>query len=173
MARVVVVGDSGSGKTSVASELGHRFRLPHTQLDALFHGPGWRPVDVEVFRARAGRIAATDRWVMDGNYRQVRDVVWDRATSIVWLDLPLRVTIPRLVRRTWRRARTGEELWNENVEELRRVFRPDHPIWWTLRRHRQRIRAYQQLMDERWVRLRSVDDVREWMRSLTEADLCR
>lgn len=173
MARVVTVGDSGSGKTSVANELAHRLHLPHTQLDALFHGPGWRPVGVEVFRARAGRIAETDRWVVDGNYRQVRDVVWNRATTIVWLDLPLRVTIPRLVRRTWQRARTREVLWNDNVEEWRRVFHADHPVWWTLRHHRQRIRAYEQLMDERWVRLRSVDDIREWLRSLTEADLCR
>lgn len=166
--RVVIVGDSGSGKTTVASRTAHTLGLAHVELDALFHEPGWQQADPEVFRQRVAQVAAQDAWVADGNYSgRVQDLLWPRATAIVWLDLPLAVTVPRLLRRTLTRAVGRVELWNGNRERLRHVLHPEHPLWWTLRRHRDRRRSYQKHMDERWVRLTSQTEIDRWLNSLS------
>jgi adenylate kinase family enzyme len=116
--RIAIHGASGSGKTTLARTLSDRLGLPRTELDALFHQPGWTRLPADEFRAEVGRLVAAQRWVIDGNYREVRDLVWDRAQLIVVLDLPRRTVMSRLLLRTLRRGITRDELWNGNRESL-------------------------------------------------------
>lgn len=122
MERVVVVGNSGSGKTTLARTLAGRLRLPHTELDAIFHQPGWTELDVAEFRSRVSALVSQRRWVIDGNYRQVSDLVWGRADTVVWLDLPRGLATRRVAWRTARRLVARRELWNGNREELRNAL---------------------------------------------------
>jgi adenylate kinase family enzyme len=117
--RVSVVGNSGSGKSTVARELAGILGVPHLELDAVFHQPGWVPLPEDEFRRAVGAAAARDCWVMDGNYSAVRPLVWARADTIVWLDLPRRTVMRQVVWRTLRRAVSRQELWNGNREPLR------------------------------------------------------
>ena len=55
-------------------------------------------------------------------YPKLGDLVVRAADKIVWLDLPIRIWLPRLIRRTARRLLTCEELWNGNRESLRSVI---------------------------------------------------
>ena len=90
--RIAVVGTSGSGKTTVARELARRLGVPHVELDALFHGPGWTETPVEEFRRRVASTTEGSGWVMDGNYESsLGDLVLERADTVVWLDLPCRL----------------------------------------------------------------------------------
>ncbi|MFA7248256.1 MAG: hypothetical protein WC273_01325 [Dehalococcoidia bacterium] len=124
--RIQVMGSSGSGKSTVGLRLAAVLDLPHVELDALFFLPGWVQRTDEDFRDRIRRATEGDRWVVSGNQtRRVLDVVWPRAETIVWLDLPLRVTIPRVFLRSWRRWRTQELLWGTNVER----FWPQLALW--------------------------------------------
>jgi adenylate kinase family enzyme len=75
MDRIVVVGNSGTGKTSLARVLAQRLGVTYTELDAIFHQPGWTELDTTEFRRRVGVLVAEPRWVIDGNYQQVRDLV--------------------------------------------------------------------------------------------------
>src|SRR5579884_2496060 len=119
MKRVAVVGTSGAGKTTFAAALATRLGCRHVELDALHWEAGWRMAELDVFRARVAEATAGDAWVADGSYTKVRDVVWSRADTLVWLDYPLAVKLWRLLGRTARRVRTGEDLWNGNRERLR------------------------------------------------------
>ena len=74
--RIVVVGTTGSGKTTVASQLSRLYQLLHVEMDALRHDPGWAEAPDDVFRERLARALADERWVADGNYSVARDVVW-------------------------------------------------------------------------------------------------
>jgi adenylate kinase family enzyme len=123
--RVAVVGNSGSGKTTVAAAIADALGVPHLELDAVFHQPGWQPLEREVFRARVAEFIAADGWVVDGNYSAVRDLVWARADTVVWLDLPRRQVMRQLTWRTLRRMLTRAELWNGNTEQLRNLLRMD------------------------------------------------
>ena len=123
--RIAVHGASGSGKTRLATILATGLGLPHTELDAVFHQPGWTPLDTATFRRRVGDLVAGDRWVVDGNYRAVRDLVWSRAELIVVLAFPRSVVMRQLAGRSVVRAAMHRELWNGNRESFRNLLSTD------------------------------------------------
>jgi adenylate kinase family enzyme len=146
--RVSVAGISGSGKSTFGRALAERLGVPYVELDALFHGPNWTQTPAEEMRARVETAIATapDGWVIDGNYRDVErlgDLVLGQADTLVWLDLPLTVSMARLARRTWRRLRTREELWSGNREQVRNLVGPREGLFaWAVRsyfRHRREV----------------------------------
>lgn len=124
--RIWISGSSGAGKTTLARRLGHKLRLPHLELDGLYHGPNWAPADSKVFRAAVQRVVDQPAWIVDGNYRgALGDIVTNRAQLHIAIDLSVLVTMSRVIRRTVRRAVTREELWNGNREPLRNFTRWD------------------------------------------------
>jgi adenylate kinase family enzyme len=142
--RVAVVGTSCSGKTSFARALALRLGVPHVELDALHWGPNWTPEPTEVFRARVDEATAGERWVSDGNYSRTRDLVWVRATTLVWLNYSFPVTFYRAVSRTFRRTVLREELYSGNREPLspRSLLDPEWIPWGVIRTYRRRRREY-------------------------------
>jgi len=116
--RVSVIASAGSGKSTMGRLLATKLDVPFVELDAIFHQPQWAELPIQEFRRRVAEITAFDAWVIDGNYSGVRDLVWQRAEVIAWLDLPRRTLMSRVVRRTIRRALTRERLWNGNTEPL-------------------------------------------------------
>jgi adenylate kinase family enzyme len=164
-----VVGCSGSGKTTLARSLARTLGVPHVELDAIFHQPGWTPLDDDTFRARVVQATKAPGWVVDGNYSTVRNIVWRRADTVVWFDLPYAVVMARTIRRTVRRVVTRQELWNGNKEPWTNLcsWNPEKSIIaWSATRHkvyRQRYRAAEH--DLFWAGL---DFVR--LRSQREAD---
>ncbi len=124
MNRIVVIGIAGAGKTTVARRLAAALDLPHLELDAVYHRPGWEPASPADFAAAVTEHVAGERWVVDGNYtsRGVDDLVWPRADTIVWLDLPRRTVMRRIIARTLRRVLTREELWNTNRESFANLY---------------------------------------------------
>jgi adenylate kinase family enzyme len=123
-----VVGTSGSGKSTVARELAAALGVPHLELDGVFHQPDWVSLPTEEFRQRVTAVTAADGWVIDGNYSRVRDLVWARADTVVWLDLPKRTVMRQLVWRTLRRVAGRQELWNGNRESWRNFFSWDPEV---------------------------------------------
>lgn len=120
--RAVVVGTTGSGKTTLAANLANLLLAKHIELDALHWGPNWTPVPDQVFRRRVANAVADERWVADGNYSKVRDLTWNRVDVWIWLDYSYPRVLWRLTARTWRRVRFREELWSGNRESLRQLF---------------------------------------------------
>jgi hypothetical protein len=145
--RVLVVGTSGAGKSVLAARLARALGGPHVELDAFQHGPGWSQRSVEELRERtASAIAGQDVWVVDGNYGDVRDLLWPQATTLVWLDYPRAVVMSRVVRRSVVRVVTRRELWNGNRSDWRRWGDPDHPIRWALSTHAANRSKYETLL---------------------------
>ena len=119
----ILASASGSGKTTLGRALAERLGVPFHELDALNHGPGWTEATSAELQARVEPLVAGPAWVIDGAYRgKIGDLVLALADTVVWLDLPRRVWLPRLLRRTARRLVMREELWNGNRETLRGVL---------------------------------------------------
>jgi adenylate kinase family enzyme len=168
--RIAVVGTTGSGKTTMARRIAQHLAINHVELDALHWGPDWTPAPIEPFRERTAQALNGDAWVVDGNYGKVRDIVWSRADTIVWLDYPLLVILGRLVWRTLRRIITREELWQGNRERFVAQFASrDSLFLWALRTYPRRRREYPALLQRpEYVRLtvvhlRSPRAARDWL----------
>lgn len=171
--RIVVVGTSGAGKTTLAGELARLMDAPHVELDAYRHGPNWTETPDDIFRQNISDALTGRRWVVDGNYSVARDIVWSGATAIVWLDYPFNVTFWRLFRRTMLRYFTRAELWNGNREDLKGVlFARDSLFVWAFRRHWSRRKSYPLAFAQPEyahldvIRFRSPRTARKWLRSL-------
>jgi len=170
--RIVVVGRTGSGKTTLARELAEVLGVPHVELDALYFGPEFSTASLEVLRERTSAAIAGEQWVTDGNKRAVRDLVWPRADTIIWLDYSLGVSIWRLGRRARRRtaqlsaeaARTGRR-----GALPRQLLAAARGVLTALRSHAGQRREYTRLFAEpanshlAVARLRSPRATREWL----------
>ena len=172
MQRIVVVGTSGSGKTTVAARIAKELGHLHIELDSIHWLPNWTELPDEEFRTQVAEKITVDRWVADGNYKPVRDLLWRRADTLVWLDLPFRVVFWRVVKRTIRRVWTGEELWNGNKEDISALFgRYAMPVW-VIRTYWRRKRDYPEIISKpeyahlRLVHLRSVAETEAWLDGL-------
>lgn len=174
MERIVVVGPSGAGKTTVAAALAPKLGYRHVEMDGLWWGPNWTEVGPELLREALAPMVQNDRWVVDGNYFTVgsRDIGWPRADTIVWLDPPRWLTMSRIVRRSVRRATTRTELWSGNRERLWRALHRDELIrfaWREFPKYRNRYRTiatdptYAHLTV---IRLESQRRVRGWLASV-------
>jgi len=161
-----VAGASGAGKTTTAARLSTVLEIRHTEIDGLFHGPGWTvlpsfPVAVE-------RLSAEWSWITEWQYNSVRPLLGRRADTLVWLDYSRFRVMRQLVRRTLRRRLTRHELWNGNVEPPFHTFltNPDHVIRWSWRKHHERRVQVRQLSamrpDLQVVHVRSPRELDRW-----------
>ncbi len=144
--RILIIGTSCAGKSAFARALGSQTGLRVIELDALYWGPQWMPREVAEFRRLVADATAGDAWIVVGNYGTVRDVLWPRATTAIWLNYPFLTVFWRALRRTIRRTLTREELWNGNRESLRRsFFSRESILWWIITTHRRRREEFSQL----------------------------
>ena len=111
-----------------------------------------------------------EAWVTEWQYSLARPLLAERADLLIWLDLPfLRVALPRVIRRTVRRRRRRQELWNGNVEPPLVTFftDPEHIVRWawsTRHTYRERVpRADAEHENLVVVRLRSQREVDAWL----------
>lgn len=175
--RIVIIGRTGSGKTTLARELAAALGVPHVELDSLYFGPNFSTVPLSVLRERTSAAIAGDRWVTDGNKSAVRDLVWPRADTIIWLDYSFVVSLWRLGRRAlWRtsvlRAQAAES--GGKAELPKQYLSGAKGVLTALRSHMGQRREYPRLFAKpenqhlAVVRLRSPRATRRWLARVTE-----
>jgi adenylate kinase family enzyme len=176
--RILVLGRTGSGKTTLARELAAALGVPHVELDSLYFAPDLSTAPLPVLRERTKAAIAVDRWVTDGNKRAVRDLVWPRADTVIWLDYPAYVRLWRLVKRA--RARTLA-LSAQAAQTGRRAVLPRQMlaaasgVLTALRSHRRQRREYPRMLAQpanqhlAVARLRSPRATREWIARVTSS----
>jgi adenylate kinase family enzyme len=157
---VSIQGISGSGKTTLGAALAARLGVPHLETDALVHGPGWSEAPDDDLRAAVEEFMRSDGWVIDSDYRRkLGTLVLERADTVVWLDLPLRVCLRRLWGRTMPRIRQQQPLWNDNRESWRAAFLGwDSLFVYAIRKHLTQRRRLPKLLAQ--PELRHLDVVR-------------
>jgi adenylate kinase family enzyme len=149
LARTAVIGTSCSGKTTLARTMANVLDVPHIELDALHWQPNWTPRPIEEFRYLTRTAVAAERWMLDGNYSKVRDLIWARATALVWLNYPFRAVLWRALSRTVRRVLFREQLYAGNRESFRQAFlSQDSILPWVLQTYHRRRREYPDLFKQ-------------------------
>lgn len=181
MRRIVVLGTSGCGKTTLARDLAKLLSLPHIELDALHWEPRWTEAPRDVFRARVAQAVARESWIVDGNYGKARDIVWPRADTIIWLDYSMTIIFTRVFARTMRRCWSGQELWSGNRERFWTQFftTNDSILVWVLTSWRKHRRDYPKALREqaragkRILRFARPADAKRWLQQVTRPETPR
>ena len=153
--RIIVVGSSCVGKSTLGERLAAAVDAPFVELDALFWQPNWTETPDAEFATKILAATEGERWVVAGNYhRHTLPTIWPRANTVLWLDFPLPLVLWRIVRRSWKRSRSRELLWGTNYEPFWSQFKfwsDESLIGFTLRSHGKRKRFYRQAMaNEQW-----------------------
>ena len=155
--RTACIGSTTSGKTTLAERLGTLLEIPAIELDGLAWEPGWREAHVDVFRDRIQHALAGDAWTTSGNYTtDAQDLIWTRADTVVYLDMPIPLLVWRVLTRSW--GRRNVVLWGTNTEQFwphLKVWSRDSLVYFALtttRRRRRQFEAWQH--DPRWSHIR-------------------
>lgn len=144
-----VIGGSGSGKSTFAQKLADNMKVEYIELDAINWQPNWESLEPEKMKAEVKKQINSRKkvgWVVDGSYSgRIGNLVTDSADTIIFLQIPLLITIPRLIVRGLKRIITKEKLWGVNTENLKGLCAL---LRFTIKFHRKRIRRLNELKRE-------------------------
>jgi adenylate kinase family enzyme len=173
--RLVVVGVTSSGKSTLAERLARRFDLDYIELDALHWEPNWQAAPLEVFRQRVERAIQAEKWIVAGNYHVVRDLIWPQAEAIIWLDYSMGRVFWQLTQRTFKRWWTQELLWGTNREPLLnhlKLWSNESLFHWLFKTYWRRKREYPMLLSQPeychliLIRFKNPKETEQWFKSL-------
>ena len=173
--RIVVIGTTSSGKSTLAEQIAKCLHLDFIELDALHWEPNWKEASLEDFRERVQQATKSDRWIVAGNYHVVRDLVWPKAEAVIWLDFSFWRIFWQLTRRTFRRWWTQEELWGGNRERLwvhfkiwsdESLFKWFFKTYWRRKRETPELLALPEHRHLKLIRLKHPTDTEMWMKTI-------
>ena len=177
MKRMIVVGTSGSGKSTLGEQIGARLGIECTDMDTLNWMSGWQMRPTDELRAIVDEVTTRESWIITGNYSKVRDLVWGRGDTLIWLDYPRRIVLWRLIKRTLKRVITREKLWGtDNVERWSNFYSRDKEqniILWALDTQPKQRREYPQVVQQpeyahlRVIRLKHPREAQRWLHTVT------
>lgn len=181
--RIIVIGSSNAGKSTLAQRLAEHLDAASIELDALYWEPGWVAASDEVFRQRVRQAIEPDSWVIAGNYSRQRDISWPLADTVVWLDLSLPTLLRRCTSRSWQRWRSQELLWGTNREtfwEHLMLWNPDRSLlafttkyYWRKRRELEALTADPQWSHLSFIRLRTQKEIDRWLNGVLATERTR
>ncbi|WP_408098371.1 adenylate kinase [Peredibacter sp. HCB2-198] len=167
MKKIIVVGTTASGKSTLARKISQILDIPHVQLDVLFWGPNWTESSDELFFAKIQTAVQGDSWVVDGNYSRGNHLTWPHADTVIWIDLPFWLNFYQSSSRAFIRALTKEELWpgTGNYETFRMLFSKDSILLWFFKTYKSNRKKYLQIMGDpkhghiKFIHLRSRSEI--------------
>ncbi|MDY0009388.1 MAG: hypothetical protein RBS08_06760 [Bdellovibrionales bacterium] len=174
--RIIVIGATGSGKTTFARNYAARLCIPFADMDDIYWLPGWQKRDEQDFRALAAQAAEQPQWAMSGNYSAARDKVWTQAAAIVWLDFPFYLVFWRLLKRSILRIWDRKQVCNGNTESLRNLFSGQSIIIWLFKTHGRHRKNYAAIFADAglypqadYIRLQSPAAAAAWLDKISAA----
>ena len=122
--RILIIGDSCSGKTTMGKRISAQTGIPHLDLDEIHWLDNWMEKEPALFREELSTfVRENDQWVITGGYTGLsKDISWPAATLVVWLNYPLHKVLRRWFIRTCHRVLTKKKVCGNNVETFRHAF---------------------------------------------------
>ncbi|MEK4511985.1 DNA topology modulation protein [Paenibacillus anaericanus] len=97
--KIMIIGSSGSGKSTFSREIGELLKLPVYHLDAYFWKPGWIQTPHEEWENFNTRLVTKEEWIIDGHYGRTVEIRMQAADVIIFFDLSPWITTYRVIKR--------------------------------------------------------------------------
>ena len=156
----MIIGTCGCGKTTLGEHLASKLHLPLTELDDLFWLPLWKKCPHQIFIQSIEQVTKKNAWIICGNYSKCRPLIWPKADTIVWLDLPLYTLFGRILKRGLLQMETKEIICNGNRQTFLKFL---WILYWVLKTFYRRRRVYSRLIKQHshlhWIHLKSKEEV--------------
>lgn len=147
MQRIVIIGTSCSGKTTLAKVISSRLNIKHIELDQLYWKPNWIERETEEFKKLVAEEIKTESWVVDGNYSNIREALWSRSTAIIWLNYSFATVVYRAISRSFIRSVTKKVVFAGNKESFKRSFFSKESITlWVINTHQKNREKYSRVL---------------------------
>lgn len=117
MQRILVIGCSGGGKSTLARKLGAKLGIPVVSLDGIWWQPGWVPLGHEKFRPLVEKMVEAESWIIEGNYSDTFPLRLARADTVIWIDRPRLMSFARAFGRFLKLRGTVREEMGEGCPE--------------------------------------------------------
>jgi adenylate kinase family enzyme len=164
MKRIVIIGTCGSGKTTLGNHLAENLDYPVTDLDDLSWLPNWTRRPIDEFASLIEKATLSETWIICGNQSRFRHLIWPKADTIIWLDLPLHTLLWRTTRRALRNIKTKKAFCNGNYESFSRFLGRHSIIVWVLKTFLKHRRNFSSEMKRathvKWIHAKSVKDMK-------------
>jgi len=172
MKRISIIGIPGTGKTTLSNELSTRLKIPTYELDGIV----WRDTgiaSIEDFRSATDIITCCETWIVDGTYTKLRDLIWSRCDTVIWLDYSLSLIVWRITKRNIIRMVKRHKLWDGHYMTLSRgFFAADSVLRSAIRKWLNHRRKYEALLQQSEyshvsiLRFKKPKDTAIWLESL-------
>lgn len=173
--RLAVIGVSCSGKSTLAKNAAEKLKTKYIEQDALFWRPGWQTVPEDEFRASMRKELESESWTTCGNHSAAQEMIYKRATDIIWLNYSFPLVFARALRRTCLRVFLKQPCCNGNYEGFRHAFlSKDSILWWILKTYKMRVVQYKMAQNNgifknvNFREFRSPKEAEAWLKSLSE-----
>ena len=145
MKRIVIVGTSCTGKTTLSKTLERKLGIPAQDIDELHWLPDWKHVTTEELEVKVSDFIKADSWSLTGNYSSVRALIWERVDTVIWLNYPLPFVLLQALKRSLKRIFTIELVCNGNRETfIQTFFTRDSILWWIIKSHGRNLERYRE-----------------------------
>lgn len=173
MRRINVVGTSGSGKSTFATELSEILGIEYFEIDALSWKDDWKFCEDKELFEKIKLITDKNEWILDGNYGRTQQIKWRNVQTIIWLDFPFWFVFYRVLKRCIARLMDRKPLWETNNREtFRRSFlSQDSILLWMITSYSKMKKRYSEIFEEnktKWqlIRIQSPKEARMFLDSL-------
>jgi adenylate kinase family enzyme len=123
--RILVLGRSGSGKSTFAKLLGKKLDIKVFHLDQYFHDPGWIPKEHSEFVKSVEEIISGNSWIIDGNYSSTLPQRVLKADAVYLYDYSRYFCIYRVFKRSLK-SKTELEIRTDLPHGCRENLFPDY-----------------------------------------------
>jgi adenylate kinase family enzyme len=99
--KILIVGCSGTGKSTLSRQLGLLLEIPVVHLDRMFWRPGWQNISRQQLRELMIPAMERPSWIIDGNFQSTLELRMQYADTVIFLDYPRRVFMTSVLKRIW------------------------------------------------------------------------